>query len=197
MRFFLCLFLIVSACATKPTNNPGGIEALSRREYRTLVDKNTRQANQYAGFYQTFQADATLLTTELQTAQLKERAQFMQWDQTTYNNEREKALQESSAYAKVFLRFFAPEREYDDLSKGVKSIWKVYMDFNGNRFEGKVRKMNDKLIEMQTLYPHLDGFSTPYEVTFNVPMTTVEQGKAKVTLTSSLGAAEFVFPTEK
>jgi len=197
VRLTLLIFLNLAACASKPTTIPGGVEGLSRSEYESILKKNTRKSVQYSGFYQTFQVDATLLTTELQTAMLKQRAQFMQWDQATYNSEREKALQEASAYSKVFLRFFSPDRDYDDLSKGAKSIWKVYLDVNGSRFEGKVRRLSDKMVELQTLYPHFDRFSTPYEITFNVPMTTIEGTKSKLTLTSSLGTVEFVFPSDK
>lgn len=197
MRLILLAFLTLAACASQPTSNPGGVEVLSHKDYASILDKNTRKSNQYSGFYQTFQVDVTLLTTEMQTAQLKQRAQFMQWDQATYNSEREKVLQEASAYTKVFMRFYSPDRDYDDLSKGAKSIWKVYLDVNGSRFEGKVRKMNEKMVELQTLYPHFDRFSTPYEISFSVPMTTVEGTKSKIVLTSSLGSAEFVFPTGK
>ncbi len=94
------------------------------------------------------------------------------------------------------MRFFSPDHEYDDLHKG-KTIWKVYLDFGGSRFEGKVKKMSDKYVELQNIFPHLDRFSTPYEITFNVPMSTIEGGPSKVTLTSSLGSAEFKFPPGK
>jgi hypothetical protein len=110
--------------------------------------------------------------------------------------EREKVVEENGAYAKFLLRFYTPERDYDDLDKP-KTIWKTYLDYGGSRFEGKVTKIKDKLVELQTLYPNMDRFSTAYEITFNVPMTTVEQGTSKVTLTSSLGTAEFSFPAAK
>jgi hypothetical protein len=197
VRFLIPLLLLFTAsCVQNPVVSSSPVEPLTQTDYNRLLAKNTRKSNQYSGFYQTFQADATLLTTELVTAQLKERAHFQMWDQHQYQTEREKALQEASAYSKVFLRFFTPEHDYDDLAKP-KTIWKVYLDFNGNRFEGKVKKLSDKFVEVQTLYPNFDRFSTPYEVTFNVPMTTVEAGACKVVLTSSLGSAEFSFPAGK
>jgi len=197
MRQLLILIaFVVASCAHEAPKERDGIVGPSRSEYESVVKKFTVKTNQYSGFYQTFQADMTILTTEMQTASLRQRGGFLQWDQAQYNKEREKMLQESSAYAKFFLRFYSPEREYDDLHKG-KSIWKVYLDYAGQRFEGKVKKSTDKFIELQTLYPYLDRFSTPYEITFSVPMSTVEKGPVKVTLTSSLGSAEFVFPGEK
>jgi hypothetical protein len=157
-----------------------------------LITQHTQGADQYRGLYQTFQADITILNAEVLTRMLRQRADFLQWTEEQYQKEREKALQESAAFSRFFMRFYSPEEEYDDFHKG-KTIWKVYLDFGGSRFEGTVRKKTEKLVELQTLYPHMDRFSTPYEIEFNVPMTTIEKGRATVTLTSSLGTAEFKF----
>lgn len=190
----LGLLFGLSSCVQAPVNT--AVEPLSTTDYTALIERNTQRTNQYNGFHQTFQADATLLTTEVQTATLKQRAAYLQWDRTQYQTEREKVVQDASAYAKVFLRFYVAERDYDDLSKP-KTIWKAYLEVNGTRLEGKIKKMTEKLVEIQTLYPNFDRFSTPYEITFNVPMATAEQTGAKFTLTSSLGTAEFTFPTGK
>lgn len=194
--FILLLSATFLGCSHQPVSQDKTDLALSPKAYEAVVNTNTVRANQFSGFYQTFQADVTILTTEMQMASLRQRASFMQWDAKQYQAEREKMQQENSAYAKFFLRFYSPEHDYDDLHKG-KTIWKVYLDVSGQRFEGKVKKLTDKLVELMTIYPHFDRFSTPYEVTFNVPMTTIENGKCKVTLTSSLGTAEFDFPTKK
>ncbi|MGE0528975.1 MAG: hypothetical protein AB7G93_19115 [Bdellovibrionales bacterium] len=202
MRLLLSLSLlfVLSACAQKPVSAPESpaeaVAPLPAEEYKGLIGKYTMGTDQYSGFYQTFQADVTILNTRVMTAVLRQRGAFLQWDTREYQREREKFLQEASAYSKFFLRFFSPEREYADLHKG-KSIWKVYLEVGGSRFEGKVRKMDQKLVELQTLFPHVDRFSVAYEVTFNVPMTTVERSPSKVVLTSSLGAAEFKFPASE
>jgi hypothetical protein len=192
----LLVFFIVTACATKPIVGPGTVEPMDPSDYSRMIRKHTSGTDQYRGFYQTFQADMTILTTEVQSASLRQKGNFLQWDMKQYQTEREKTLQESNAYSKFFMRFYSPEKEYDDLHKG-KTIWKVFLEFSGNRFEGKVAKMPEKAVEVMTLYPHMDRFSTPYEITFNVPMTTVEQGAAKVILSSSLGQAEFSFAQKK
>jgi hypothetical protein len=200
MRFHLLMpilaLLAAAGCARNPVINTSQIEPPNATEYNRLLAAQTRKTNQYSGFYQTFQADLTMLTTEVRTAGLRQRAHFLQWDSRQFNMEREKVVEENGAYAKFLLRFYTPERDYDDLDKP-KTIWKTYLDYGGSRFEGKVTKIKDKLVELQTLYPNMDRFSTAYEITFNVPMTTVEQGTSKVTLTSSLGTAEFSFPAAK
>lgn len=198
MRRLIFLAVLASAvsCAHQVPKVENGVTPPTHDEYVSTVSKNTVKTNQYSGFYQTFQADMTILSTDMQSSSLRQRAHFLQWDQKQYQSEREKILQDASAYSRFFMRFFSPEKEYDDLHKG-KTIWRVYLDYGGQRFEGKVRKMSERFVELQTLYPQMDRFSTPYEISFNVPMSRVEQGPSKVTLTSSLGNAEFVFPMAK
>lgn len=195
--WILILVLMLTSCAHKPTSGPAnGVTPLSENEYSALITANTRKTDRYSGFYATFQAEMTILTSEVQTAALKQRGYFLQWNEKAFQSERDKMLQEAAAYSKFFMRFYSPERDYDDLHKG-KTIWKVFLDVNGSRFEGKVRKMTDKFVEIQTLFPYFDRFSTPYEISFSVPMSTVERGASKVVLTSSLGTAEFAFPVGK
>lgn len=197
MRRLLLAFGTIVACAQAPVRTaPGIVQALPAAEYNQLIKKHTRTADQYAGFYQTFQASATILTGEVSAAVLKQRGAFLQWEDRTYQSEREKSVQDGTAYAKFFLKFYSPETDYDDLDKGT-TIWKLYLEYGGSRFEGKVRKLREKAVEIQTLFPHMDGFSTPYEVSFNIPMATIENGAPKLVLTSSLGSAEFKFANTK
>jgi hypothetical protein len=191
--FSVCTF---SGCKSETIQTSGAIAPLPDDQYAALVEKYTARTSRYAGFYATFQADLTMMSNEFKAAELKQRGAFMMWDERQYQQEREKAVQEAAAYAKFFMRFYSPEKDYDDFVKG-NSIWKVYLDYNGTRFEGKVKKIPSKLIELQTLYPYFDRFSTPYEITFPVPMSTIETGTFKVVLSSSLGKAEFLFPVKR
>jgi len=198
MRWTLVLLtgLLASCVHAPPSPLDAELGPINRSEYTSLIATNTSKVNRYSGFYQTFQADMTILTTAVQTAELKQKAHFLLWDIKAYRTEREKMLQEASAYSKFFMRFYSPEDDYDDFSKG-QSIWNIYLELDGRRIEGKVKKLKSKYVELQTLYPHFDRFSTPYEITFNVPMTTLETRACKVILTSSLGSAEFQFPQSK
>ncbi|MGE4130885.1 MAG: hypothetical protein AB7F86_04570 [Bdellovibrionales bacterium] len=196
MKALLIFAFTLAGCASTPKLTSDSIQPMDSDSYIKLIQRNTAHTDQYSGFYQTFQADVTILTTEVQAASLRQKGHFLQWDQRQFQSEREKSLQESNAYSKFFLRFFSPDKDYDDLHKG-KTIWKVFLDYSGRRFEGKVAKMSEKMSEVVQLYPHMDRFSTPYEITFNVPMTTIEQGEVKIILTSSLGQAEFSFPVGK
>ena len=189
MKKYLPLLLLLTACASTPPNE----NARAQVDYERVVSANTRSANKYSGLYQTFQASATLLNTELQTAALKLRGDYSGWDAAAAQKERDRTFQDMAATTKVFLRFYSPENDYDDLHKPT-SIWKIYLEHEGRRILGTVKKLTDKFVELQMLYPHMDRFSSPYEVTFPVPTTSVEGAEVKVYLTSSLGSAEFTFP---
>lgn len=197
LRGWIALLSLIAVCGcAQVQTRPDGVDGISEKEYASVIKSSTSRVDRYSGFYQTFQADMTVQNTEMMTAALKRRANFQQWTKQQYQTEREKVLQEATAYSRFFLRFFSPERDYDDLAKD-KSAWKIYLDVNGQRFEGKVKKLKEKWGDLQNTYPYLDRFSTPYELTFSVPMTTVEQAQSKVTLASTLGTAEFLFPGKK
>ena len=200
-RYLLFTALLVSffnlGCAStaqNPANDSADI--MSDNVYEAIIGRNTAKTDQYSGFYQTFQADITILNSEVQNAVLKRKAGFLQWDDGQLRSEQEKAQQEAAAYSKFFMRFYTPDNEYDDFHKG-KTIWRVYLEYGGSRFEGKVSKVSDKFVEVKNTFPHFNRFSTPYEISFNIPMNTIENGSSKVILTSSLGSAEFKFPVGK
>src|ERR1700691_3843466 len=100
--FLLALTLFFIGCGHEPVKpqSENTLTGMPVENYEQLIAKNTAHTNQYSGLSQTFQADVTVLTNEVQTASLRQRAAFMQWDQTQFQTEREKMLQENSAYAK-------------------------------------------------------------------------------------------------
>ena len=190
----LALTLCLCGCSHAPVMTQNPQHKMPPAEYEKLFKSRTRRTDQYHGFYQTFQADVTALSTDMLLAGLEQRAHALDWTPTHVASEREALMQDANQRAKFYLRFYSPDRENDDFTKK-SSVWQVYLDAAGTRYEGKVRKMTEKLIELQTLYPNQDRFSSAYEVTFDLPMTTVEKSEARrCTLTGNLGTAEFAFP---
>lgn len=190
MRVFLFGLLALSlSCATARPTLPGG---LSDSEYGDLVKKMTRSANQYDGFYQTFQAQVTFLSTALRTAGVVRLGEFQQWDAAKLQSERDRAFQEMAANAQFFMRFYTPDSDYDDLQVGT-SIWKIYLEMDGKRYNAEVRRSPEKEAEIRKLFPYFDRFSTAYIISFKVPTNVVEATDAKLILTSTLGSSQFVF----
>lgn len=196
LLLILGLCLMLSACATNDKTTATDVVAISdvpEQEYQSVIKKFSRDTKQYDGFHQTFGATVTLLNSEVNMLILQRRGHFLGWSEEEMREEREKSFQEMSAYSKVFLSFFSPNNEVDDLHRP-DSIWKIYLEYNGQRYEGKIKKDTSKRAELQQLYTHMDRFHTPYIVSFEVPMSSVEQTNSKLVITSSLGTASFEFP---
>lgn len=190
----LSIMITLSGCSSQPArvgeNIVGPVENSS---YKPVVKKFSHNEKEYSGFHNTYQATMTILNSEVQNLALQRRGHFLQWSLEKAREEREKMFQEMSQNTKVFLAFYSPENDYDDLDKP-KSIWKIYLEFEGERYEGKVKKANEKFVELKELFPYMERFHSPYYVSFNIPMTAIESKKLKVILTSSLGNGEFPFP---
>lgn len=161
-------------------------------EYEMTIKSNTKGTNQYDGLLQSFQAQATFLNGVVQSAVLQRKGEFLQWDAAKLQSERDRSFQEMSQVTRFFLRFFVPDSDSDDLSKP-NSMWKIYLEANGKRYEAKVKKMTEKAPELFRLYPHHDRFSTAYEVSFPVPTANAEHTGLKLTITSSIGSSDLLF----
>lgn len=196
MRYFFLLsfgLLFTFACSTGPNLKGNEGSFISSHDYRKIVDQFSKSQKRYEGFYNTYELNATILNSEVQNAQLKKKTEFLQWDDSTTKREREKIYQEMSSAAKFFLSFYSPESDYNNLHKP-DSIWKIYLEIDGNRYEGKVKKLSDSYLILQQLYPYHTRFSTAYEITFLTPMSSLENKPATLTLTSSAGTANLIFP---
>ncbi|MGE0762743.1 MAG: hypothetical protein AB7N80_05645 [Bdellovibrionales bacterium] len=195
MNFILRLVLIgatlwLTACASAPTSTTPG--SISEEDYIKQIQSKTQNTSQYDGFYQTFQASATLLTTDMTMASLARRADMQRWDSSKLQKERDRSFQEMAADTKFIVRLFTPEHQYNDLHQPA-STWKVYLEHEGKRYEGKAKKLTEKFMEVRHLYPYADRFSNFYEVTFKLPTTSAETSSVKFILTGPLGTAEFTY----
>lgn len=190
----LILISTLIGCASTPTQHIAG--AVSESDYNSMYKRNTRKANQYDGFYQTFQADVTLLSTDLRTAGVARQADYLQWDADRLQKERDSEFQKMAGQTEFFMRFFTPDGDNDNIGMA-KSIWRVYLEVGGKRYEGDAKKLTENMTELKNLYPGMDRFSTPYLISFKVPTQAVETASAKVVLTGQLGKAEFDFAATK
>lgn len=169
-----------------------GCQSAEKKDYESVIRQNTTSAKVYSGFHQAFEANVTAHNREVAQAILAQTAKFRAWDEQTLQSETLKMNDKRLSESHFFLRFYAPEQDYDDLHKP-NSIWKVYLVLDGQKYLGKVSKDFSKLVELQTLYPHFDRFSTGYNLAFPVGRASLEGKAYSVLITSSLGQAEFSF----
>jgi hypothetical protein len=196
MKYFICLiFLFIAACTTAgPTPEQAPSDLKNDKNYQAVIQRHSQFVRKYDGFYEVYRGRATLLSPECRSAILNQRASFLEWDSAKMQAERERDQQEMSTQTQFFLQLYTPDSEYNDLGK-YNSIWKIYLVVDGHRFEGKAKKMHGKPIEFQSIYPQYDSFSRPYVLTFNIATTDAIRHDVKLVLASTLGVAEFNFPS--
>ncbi len=185
------LMINMSSCVT-PYQNPNLPTLIPESQYNSLTDQYSVNKKIYDGFAQTMEVSATLLNTAVSKAQLDQKARIYQWTSEQYNSHQSELQASLAKETKVFFDFFVPERRHDDLNKG-KTLWRVFLDAGGKRYEGKAEKLKTIVADVQSLYPTHNRFFTPYIVTFPVPTSTIESGESKLTLTGPVGSTTIEF----
>lgn len=200
--FLLDLAVVTPACTSKQVMNQeapasGGTQIETADDYAAKIDRFSDGEAAYAGFYNNFEYRATIHNSTVRSALLQKQNQHYQWDRERFLKERDKSDQEMASETTVFLSFYTPDRHNDNLVDAKKSIWKIYLDAGGRRYEGKAKKLRSLLAELQTLYPYHTRWNTPYVVTFPVPTNAIESQEAVVTVTGPLGTKSVKFSAAK
>lgn len=190
MKILLPLVFLVTACATT-YNNPH-LTLMSESQYYDVIDKNTQRERRYDGFHATLEASVTVHNSDVLAALLDQNARIFQWNSEQYQLERAKAEAEKGNKTEFFLSFFVPDKKYDDLHKKT-TTWKVFMDMNGRRLEGRVTKLKNSYAELHALYPHFTRWNTGYRLTFPVATMDVDQQPCSITLTGPVGSVQLKF----
>lgn len=194
VNLILALFfvsILQAACSTEPIKN-NEVPTLSQSEYESVVEKFSPQIEKYEGLYNTINMSATLLNSEVVDAQLKQNARLYQWDKNKFDAEKSRVTSDLSKQTEVFLSFFTPESKHNDLHKN-KTLWKIFLDADGKRYEGKATKMKLLPTEIQSLYPNHTRFAVPYMVSFSVPTSSIENSESKLTITGPVDSASVTF----
>ena len=188
----LPIFLNLASCtSTRPKGADVG-PRLENTEYIKKMAKKTQVDKKYSGFSQLYEAHVTLIDSDVQSLVLQRKSDVYQWNIDKAQKERERMFQENSSDSKFFVVVFTPRAKLTDLHRGT-SMWKVYLDLDGQRYEAKIKKVQGHLETIKSIYPSLNRFSVPYEVRFDVPLSAVEEGQAKFIMTSALGTTEMNF----
>ena len=187
----ISLFFLSGCASVKPKGADIG-PRISVKEYSKKMEEKTKADKRYDGFYQLYETHVTMIDSGVQSLVLQRKSDVFQWDEAKAQKERERMFQENSTETKFFLVLFTPKRKLTDLHRG-NSMWKVYLDVNGDRYEAKIKKVQGHTENVSAIYPSLNRFSMPYEVSFNVPLTVAEENSAKFILTSALGTTELDF----
>lgn len=195
MKYFVSLLLLVpflfAGCATHEVT-PDSRIINRNNDYEAILEKYTDKARRYSGFYNTLDIEATLISSKVAKAQIEKSVELYQWDEKRIAEEKGKFESRLNNETEIFLSFFTPERKNDNLSKP-NSIWKIFLDVGGKRYEGKATKIKLSLSEIESLYPYHNRFYTPYSVTFPLSVRSTEGKPMKLTITGAVGSASLNF----
>jgi hypothetical protein len=189
--YLLSLLLLTVSCVT-PYQNPHLTQLIPESEFESRTETYSANRKIYDGFLQTMEISATLLNTPVSKAQLDQKARIYQWTPEKYASEKAEMESSLSKETKVFFGFFVPERKHDDLHKP-KTLWKIFLDAGGKRYEGKAERLKTIVAEVKSLYPKHNRFYSPYMVIFPVPISLVEFANSKVTITGPVGSTSMDF----
>lgn len=168
---------------TRPTE---GSLPVVPQTYTEKMDRFSAGDSEYSGFYNNFQYKATLRNSYIREVQLERMADYYKWDAEKLASEKEKSNQEMQTETEVFVSFFTPDRRADNLADS-KTIWRIYLEVGGRRYQGKAVRSNKLLPELIALYPYHTRWTTPYIFTFPVPTTAIETQSSTLTITGPLG----------
>jgi len=187
----LALALGLASCATS-TENKNGLVLITESEYTEIAEKYTEKIQVYSGLYNLMDMSATLINSSVAKAQLEQTARLYQWDAAKMTTEKVKSDENLGKETEIFISFYTPERKHDDLNKN-KTLWKIFMDANGKRYEGTIKKIKLLTDEVRGLYAYHTRFATPYSIVFPVSAKSIENSNVKLTVTGPVGSATVQF----
>lgn len=191
LKLFFLFIIVVTFCScstTKDSISPS-INLISESDYHQTISLYSKQKQIYSGLYNTMDLTVTILNSKVTDAQTDQHARIYIWDANKYTQEKVKVAERLSKEAEFFISFFTPDRKHDDLHKN-QTLWKIFLDVDGKRHEGKTKKIKLLTEELQGIYAFHNRFSTPYSVVFPVPMKQIESAKEiKITITGPVGSA--------
>lgn len=190
IRLLLLSLFLLSACTTTRTNP--SMALMSEGDVESAIDRNTVRKRVYDGFQNIMEVSITAHNSAVLAALLDQNARLYQWNAENFSLEKNKVDATKSNQTDFFLSFFVPEKKYDDLHRKTSS-WKVFLDINGRRLEGRVTKVKGNYAEIRALYPHFTRWNTAYLLSFGVPTADIDMQPSSVTITGPVGSvtAEF------
>jgi hypothetical protein len=186
---------MTASCTSKDVSPGPSVKLISESDYQHTIKKNARPQQVYSGLYNIIDMTAIAINSEVSEAQVDQMARVYMWDENKYTQEKVKAEEKLRKESEFFVSFFTPDRKHDDLHKN-KTLWKIFLDVDGKRYEGKVTKVKLLTEELQSIYPFHNRFSTPYNIVFPVAMKQIEKSSAiKLTITGPVGSSTVDFGT--
>jgi hypothetical protein len=193
----LALFFLGCSSAQIP-DRPGAVAGTKvdpGKAYELAIGSYSDGDAEYNGFYNNFQYKATILNSAIRSELINKQSEYYQWEHQKSLSENEKYEKEMAVETDIFLSFYTPDRRNDNLSDP-KSIWRIFLDVGGQRYEAKVKKVRSLVAEIQALYPYHTRWNSPYLLSFPVATAAIENQPTTLTITGPLGVKTVHFPAK-
>lgn len=196
LLLLITVCILTLSCSTT-SSHASNLKLISESDYHQVVKNNSRGQQVYSGLYNAIDMTGVIINTAVAEAQVDQMARIYMWDASKYTQEKVKAEEKIRKESEFFVSFFTPDRKHDDLHKN-KTLWKIFLDVDGKRFEGKVTKVKLLTEEIQSIYPFHNRFSTPYLIVFPIVMKQIEgSASVKLTITGPVGSSTVDFAKTK
>lgn len=187
-KFLVIFTVLLTAIGCTSTDN----KLESNASYLQTVNKYSDRAEFYEGFTNIFQVQATFLNSEVMQAQLDKKNKAFGWESAKFFEEKRKSDEVLRYETTYFYSFFSPDKKINDLDR-VGSLWKIFLEVNGRKFEAKISKFSGTKEELQLYYPYHNEFANAYKVTFQIPTADIERSETKLLLTGPIGSKALTF----
>ena len=157
-----------------------------------VIEPYSKRLEIYQGISNTLHVRGTFLNSKVLEAQLLQKARLYQWDSSTFQSETEKVQTDAQKATHIFVSFYTPDRRHDDLHKN-ETLWKIFMDADGRRWEGKAVRIKLLTHEVAAIYPDHTRFGSPYLLTFPVAVGLIEKSTVRLTITGPISTAVLEF----
>ncbi len=184
----LSFVFLLGACSTP------SVKFDNRYNYNKIINSNTKQDKKYSGISNVYQVSVTRMTPKVFSLTDQKLAFLQQWPSHKVEEASQKQEESLSKHTTFIVILYTPVTKNNDLKKGDDSIWRTYLEVNGQRFPGIANIAPYKPTQIRTLFPEMTRFSKAYQVQFPIANSeSSADGQVKFILTSDLGTSEFNF----
>lgn len=183
--------VLLTSCVTH-LSVPEGVPEIAVSDFEELIDGKTKKVEVYDGLYNKLTVQATWIDSAVTDGTLSHNARLSQWNEQKYKEEKSKIISKHTESTEFFISFYTPEKKHADLTSN-KNLWKIFLDVNGQRYEGKATRVKLLLSEIQAIYPYHNRWSTPYVISFPVATSITEGKPAVLTFTGTITSTQIQF----
>lgn len=185
LGFFAFVLLLVNSCTHLSSNQ-------SPSHYYEVYDKWSREKKSYEGLQQSMQSLLIVFSPEMARAVNQQKATIYGWGPDKRDQQISQEMLELEKKTSAFLGFYFSQRRMGSLTRK-NSPWKIFLDVEGKRFVGEVKKNRASMAELRRLYPDLTNWQTPYYIEFAVPWKTLDGKPFTIHISGPLGYQSFEY----